>query len=294
VTLALVIAGCSDSTIHDTSTSHATSTDQQKLPIPSVTGVAPPTGTTAGGTTVIITGAGFTGATKVVFGTVPATSYKVISDTEISAVSPAQGPSIQNIHVTTAGGTSEPVVALDPFTYVTPASAVTVVAPPTGTTAGGTTVIITGAGFTGATKVVFGTVPATSYKVISDTEISAVSPAEPAGPRNIVVTSAAGAVTPVAAVDQFTYVIPVSVTGVAPPTGTTAGGTTVIITGAGFTGATKVVFGTVPATSYKVISDTEISAVSPAEPAGPRNIVVTSAAGTSTPVTAVDQFTYKA
>ncbi len=49
-----------------------------------------------------------------------------------------------------------------------------------------------------------------------------------------------------------------------------------------------------PATSYKVVSDTEITAVSPAQAVGSRNIVVTSAVGTSTPVAAVDQFTYKA
>jgi len=284
-----VIAGCSSPT--NTSTKHNASSHRNPVPVPTVTGITPPTGTTAGGTTVTITGTGFTGATKVTFGAVAVTSYTVVSDTEITAVSPPQAASIQNIHVTTAGGTSEPVVAVDPFTYVTPTPAVMGIAPPTGTTAGGTTVTITGTGFTGATKVTFGAVAATSYTVVSDTEITAVSPAQAAGPRNIVVTTAGGTGTPVVAADSFTYMASVpTVTGVAPPTGPTAGGTTVTITGTGFTGATKVTFGAVPATTYKVVSDTEITAVSPAQPASIQNIHVTTAGGTSASV-AADQFT---
>ncbi|MGC9963480.1 MAG: IPT/TIG domain-containing protein, partial [Acidimicrobiales bacterium] len=148
-----MIAGCSTAANHHTSTDHKIASNHRNPPLPTVTGVAPPTGTTAGGTTVTVTGTGFTGATKVLFGAVPAASYTVVSDTVITAVSPAQGPSIQDIHVSTAGGTSEPVVAIAPFTYVTPVSGVTRIAPSTGTTAGGTTVTITGTGFTGATKV---------------------------------------------------------------------------------------------------------------------------------------------
>jgi hypothetical protein len=290
--VAVVIAGCSTSMSNSTNRSTSTT---HKAPVPTVTGIAPPTGTTAGGTTVTITGTGFTGATKVVFGTVAATSYVVVSDTEITAVSPAQAPSIQNIHVTTPGGTSEPVVAVDPFTYVIPSSAVSGIAPPTGTTAGGTTITITGTGFTGATKVVFGTVAATSYVVVSDTEITAVSPAQAASTRDIRVTTAGGATTPVVAADQFTYTVPVpTVNKITPPSGTTAGGTTITITGTGFTGATKVVFGTVAATSYVVVSDTEITAVSPAQAAGTRYITVTTTGGTSKPVVAVAQFIYRA
>jgi hypothetical protein len=83
------------------------------------------------------------------------------------------------------------------------------------------------------------------------------------------------------------------VTGIAPPTGTTAGGTTVTITGTAFTGATAVTFGAVPATRYRVVSDVEVTAVSPRQNVGICDIVVTTARGTSTAV-AADRFTYKA
>ena len=224
---------------------------------------------------------------------VPATNFAVISDTEITAVSPPQGPSIQNIHVTTAGGTSQPVVDVDPFTFVTPVASITGVAPASGTTAGGTSVAITGTGFTGATKVIFGAVPAAKFTVVSDTEITALSPAQGMGTRNIVVTSAIGTTTPVGAPDQFTYKLPVSVTGVAPASGPKVGGTPVVITGTGFTGATNVIFGAVPAANFTVVSDTEITALSPAQGVGTRNIVVTAAVGTSAPAGTADQFTYK-
>ena len=44
---------------------------------PTVTGVSPTSGTTAGGTHVTVTGTGFTGATQVLFGSTVATSLVV-------------------------------------------------------------------------------------------------------------------------------------------------------------------------------------------------------------------------
>jgi uncharacterized repeat protein (TIGR01451 family) len=81
------------------------------------------------------------------------------------------------------------------------------------------------------------------------------------------------------------------VTGVSPSRGPTAGGTSVTVTGSGFTGATAVDFGTVPAASFTVDSDTQITATSPARPAGPVDVTVTTPAGTSA-AGAADQYTY--
>jgi hypothetical protein len=84
--------------------------------VPAVTCVSPTTGTTAGGTTVTITGTKFTGATKVVFGAVAAANFSVVSSTKITAVSPAEAAAAHNVYVTTPGGTSA-AVAGDVFTY---------------------------------------------------------------------------------------------------------------------------------------------------------------------------------
>jgi hypothetical protein len=258
---------------------------------PTITAISPISGPTSGGTTVTVTGTGFTGATKVVFGAVAATSFTVVSATKITAVSPAQAAATHNIYVTTPAGTSAPVAG-DEFTYTAATPTVTSISPTSGPTAGGTTVTITGTGLTGATKVLFGTVAATSFTVVSATKITAVSPAQAAALHNIYVTTPAGTSAPVAG-DEFTYTSSTapSVTSISPTSGPTAGGTTVTVTGTGFTGATKVVFGAVAATSFTVVSATKITAVSPAEAAALHNIYVTTPAGTSAPV-AGDEFTY--
>ncbi len=54
--------------------------------------------------------------------------------------------------------------------------------------------------------------------------------------------------------DQFTYVAGLAVTGMSPTSGPAAGGTTVTITGAAFTGATSVSFGATAASSFTVDS----------------------------------------
>jgi IPT/TIG domain-containing protein len=56
-------------------------------PKPTITSLTPDTGPIAGGTAVKILGSGFQGAVAVSFGSTPAT-FKVDSDTQISAVSP--------------------------------------------------------------------------------------------------------------------------------------------------------------------------------------------------------------
>lgn len=65
-----------------------------------------------------------------------------------------------------------------------------------------------------------------------------------------------------------------TVTSDAPATGTIVGGTTVIIAGTGFLAATSVKFGTVPAASFTIDSDVQITAVTPAHAAGTVHIVV--------------------
>ncbi len=63
--------------------------------------------------------------------------------------------------------------------------------------------------------------------------------------------------------------------------GPVSGGTSVILTGVGLTGATAVKFGDTAAASFVVDSDTQITAVGPAHAAGKVNVTVTTPAGTS-------------
>jgi IPT/TIG domain len=84
------------------------------------------------------------------------------------------------------------------------------------------------------------------------------------------------------------------VTLLSPASGPTGGGTVVKIAGANFSAVSGVTFGSVPA-SFSVHSEGEITATAPSavDGAGPVDVTVTSAVGTS-PTGAQDRFTYQA
>jgi len=75
----------------------------------------------------------------------------------------------------------EAAVSADQFTYALAVPAVTSISPTSGPTSGGTSVTIKGTNFSGATRVLFGTVAATSFSVVSSTKITAVAPAQASG-----------------------------------------------------------------------------------------------------------------
>jgi IPT/TIG domain len=87
-------------------------------PVPAVSALGTSTGSTAGGTSVTITGTGFTAVAHVAFGSVQATSFVVNSSTQITAVSPP-GAGTVDVTVTTVRGLSGTSSA-DQFAYVAP------------------------------------------------------------------------------------------------------------------------------------------------------------------------------
>jgi hypothetical protein len=166
--------------------------------------------------------------------------------------------------------------------------AVTAIAPSSGQPSGGTQVNVTGTGFTGATGVNFGTTPAASFSVQSDTQLTAVSPAD-SGTVDITVVTPAGA-SAAAPSDRFTYGQPPVVNTINPNQGPAQGGTKVEVVGSGLTGATQLLFGSAPASDMSVASDTILTAVTPAG-SGTVPVTVTTPVGTSTPTSSA-QFTY--
>ncbi|MFZ0668676.1 MAG: IPT/TIG domain-containing protein [Acidimicrobiales bacterium] len=84
--------------------------------VPGVTSVVPDTGPDSGGTTVTISGEGFTGATAVDFGPGNPASFTVDDDNQITATSPATGTGTVDVTVTTPVGTSATSSA-DQFTF---------------------------------------------------------------------------------------------------------------------------------------------------------------------------------
>jgi hypothetical protein len=243
--------------------------------IPTFTSIVPIAGPIAGGTAVTITGSGFTGATGVTFGGTAATAVTVVSDTSITATTPAHAAGSVDVVVTAPGGTATGTnayryAAVPTYTSIVPAA---------GPVAGGNSVTITGTGFTGATAVTFGGTAATGITVVSDTTITATAPAHAVGAVSIVVTTPGGTAT---GTNAYTYAAVPTFTSILPVSGTAAGGTSVTITGTGFTGATAVTFGGTAATSFTVVSATSITATTPAHAAGVVNVVITTPGGTAT------------
>ncbi|MEU2039998.1 IPT/TIG domain-containing protein [Nocardia niwae] len=240
--------------------------------MPTVTSVTPTTGPTSGGNSVVIAGTGFTGPATVRFGTT-ATTFTLDSTTQITAIAPPGTGTVQ-VTVANADGTSNGV----PYTYVVPVPVVASLIPNFGPATGGTLVSIVGTGFTGVTSVNFGATPATFFFAISSTLIIAIAPPG-TGAVPVTVSNSAGTSPGV----PFTYVSVPTLISVTPNTGPVTGGTAVTITGTGFTGATGVFFGFLPAVSFTVNSDTQITAVTPVG-FGPAPVTVTAPGGIATGV----------
>ncbi len=263
-----------------------------------VTGVAPNLGNVGGTNAVTVTGRGFSFASAVSFGPTPATSFKVVNDTSITAVVPAGTVGAVHVKVVTAGPTGTDTAA-DLYTF-SAAPMITSLTPPSGGIAGGTSLVLHGAGFTDATAVSFSSgstsVPAASFRIDSDTQITAVTPVHGPGLSVVRVTNAAGASPPWASATWFTYITPPVITSLGPSRGPAVGGTALVIRGRGFTRATSVQLSSGPATvsarSFRIDSDTQITAVTPAHTAGLTVVSVINPAGVSPPSRYVTWFTY--
>jgi hypothetical protein len=115
------------------------------------------------------------------------------------------GAGTDNVSATyTVGGVSQKALATVTWSATVAGPVITAISPSAGPPAGGTLVTITGTGFTGATRVAFGAVAATSFNVVSATKITAVAPAQPAGSHHITVTTPVGT-SPLVSADIYTY-----------------------------------------------------------------------------------------
>ncbi len=76
-------------------------------PAPAITSISPASGSISGGTGVTITGTNLNGASSVKFGSTPATSFTVESETQISAIAPpSSAPGAVDVTATTLAGNS--------------------------------------------------------------------------------------------------------------------------------------------------------------------------------------------
>ncbi|RDH39972.1 MAG: phospholipase [Candidatus Aquirickettsiella gammari] len=244
------------------------------------------TGTVAGGNTVTINGRGFTGASRVMFGSEPAI-FTVNSDSQITATAPAGTLGAVDVEVTTPNGIA---TASSAYIY-SDIPAIATLNLNTGPVGGGNTVTINGSRFTSASKVTFNGNPAT-FTVDSDNQITAKVPAGPIIAFNniavdVVVTTPVGTAT---ALNFYTYTVLPGITTLVPTAGSIAGGNTVTINGSGFIGTTGVTFGGTGVTKFTVDNDQQISATVPAHAVGSASVVVQK--GLLVSATAPSPYTY--
>jgi uncharacterized repeat protein (TIGR03803 family) len=215
------------------------------------------------GAKVGILGQGFTGTTAVSFDGIPA-KFVNSSDTYMTATVPA-GALTGTVTVTTFTGSlkSDRTFLVEPqVKSFTPTSGVV-----------GTTVTITGVSLTQTSGLTIGGKAAT-FKVNSDTQIAATVPVGALTGKTVTITTPGGA-----ASSTVKFVVAPLVKSFSPATGPV--GTSVVITGNGFTKTTEVTFGGVAATSFKAINDTQVDALVPTGAVtGP--IAVSTAGGTGT------------
>nr|WP_287129271.1 hypothetical protein [Candidatus Cyanaurora vandensis] len=253
----------------NTAGSATSGTNFAVLTSPVITTINPTLGGT--GTAVVINGSGFSGTTTVNFNGVADPTFIVDSALKIRATAPV-------------GATTGKITVTNPVATATSPTDFVISAPPTISSftpiAGpvGGVVTITGTNFTGTNRVSFGYVDAMSFTVVSDSEIRAtVANGTPTGAIRL--TTPGGTAT---SATGFTILVAPTVSTLNPSSGRV--GSSVTVTGSGFTGTTAVQFNGVAASSFVIDSATRIRAiVSPGATPGP--VTVMNAAGTGTSLT---------
>jgi len=157
---------------------------------PTITGITPSSGSTAGGTVVTLTGTNFCAGATVAVNGVAGTGVTVVNATTITFTTPPGTLGAVTVTVTCPNGTGTTT-----FTYTAPAAGgvtVTGVTPGVGPTTGGTPITITGTGFAPGSTVTIGGAPATGVTVTSPTTITATTPPGTAGGQPVTVTNPGG------------------------------------------------------------------------------------------------------
>ncbi|MCB0967833.1 MAG: IPT/TIG domain-containing protein, partial [Ilumatobacter sp.] len=207
--------------------------------------IVPDTGLETGGLPVVISGSGFTSATvaDVTFGGLSANSFSVVSDTEITAVTPPHAPGGVDVVVDFGSSVSgSATFNYQPLAVVVPGwPVVTGISPGNGPEAGGDTIALTGTDLDTVTAVTFGTSGAAIVGQ-TPTSLTVTAPAG-AGTVPVSVTNPIGTSSPVAYTYDPPVPVPPSVSGVGPSSGPQVGGNTVTLTGASFGDASTVTFG---------------------------------------------------
>ncbi|MFT4215583.1 MAG: IPT/TIG domain-containing protein [Micropruina sp.] len=245
-----------------------------------MTALTPARGPVAGRTQITVTGSGFTGAKRVLFGWKTGWNLKVLTDTRLTVTAPP-GWSTVGVRVVTDRGISK-VSEHTRYRYVA-APRVFALRPDSAGTDNPAKVTIVGDNFLDVSTVMFGNSAGTDLRVWSEHKLTVTTPPREAGTTTVRVITAYGS-SKSGRQARFTFVASPRVSGISPTTGPAAGGTTVTVVGLGFSTATRVTFGGTPAANLKVLTDRKLTVTAPAgQPGTTADVVVTGRYGSSKP-----------
>ena len=254
-----------------------------------VSGVTPPRGPNSGGTNVNIAGTGFNASATVFFGDVPITAVTVLGSAAIIVRTPPNISGVVAISIVNPDGTKAALPSA--FTYDGGVS-VTSVSPGASPTVGGATVRIAGDGFARGATVRFADSLSPSVIYVNSQQLVAVTPSVGIGTGALVVTNPDGQT---AVTQGFAYgpppnsVAPV-IANLQPQNGPGTGGTSLLISGTGFSGGATVYFGTVMSASVTWNSSGSLLVRAPANVSGPVPVRIVNSDGSS--ATLANGFTY--
>lgn len=254
---------------------------------PTVSSVAPTSGTAGGGTVLTITGTDFY-RPFVSVGYVPC-AISSWTTTSITCTTGARSAGVVNVRVQNNDGNG--VTLSNQYTYIqnpVPTS----ITPALGSKAGGTTVVLRGSAFVNGATVAIGGASCTPVTFTNSTQISCVTGAiATAGTYDVVVTNPNTLTGTLSG--GFLYREPApTLTSISPTAGALAGGATLTLTGTGFITGATVKVGGVTCTSPVVGSSTSATCTLPAGAAGVVDVVLTNPDGQA--VTLSSSFTYQA
>ncbi|MDQ3282117.1 MAG: IPT/TIG domain-containing protein [Acidobacteriota bacterium] len=240
---------------------------------PTILGIQPEEGSTAGGMTVDVSGILFRNDCTVTFGGVPASTVFVNAQS-LRARTPAHTAGAVDVGISCGLETS---TLRDAFTYRSSAPMLSSIVPTSGTTAGGTAVRILGSDIAASCWPYFGDAPAVTASVRDATLITATTPQHAAGTTNVrlVCTGFGAELTAAFTFNNGSDPAP-QITNISPLTA--APGEIVSVAGLNFRHSDAVTFGNVPARVLDTLSTAQIVVV-PDAPAGKVSVNVTRAGG---------------
>ncbi len=238
-------------------------------PAPVVSSVSPDQGLHARGTPIKITGTGFLAGATVNIGGTAAAEVRVRSETEITAVTPPHPVGSYPVVVSDESGTS---TGGPDYTFLMPpAPVMTGLSPNSGLATGNNEVTITGSGFQPGASVTFGGVESPEVRVRSETEIIAVTPPHEPAIVAVLVTDEGGTTAPGLA---YRFEPALQLFSITPNEGPAKTRNAITLRGTDFKPGLKITIHG-KATSVDVVSEREITALTPPDRAGHYTVFLT-------------------